>query len=198
MFRISSFFLAVAIIAPFSYSIKVDCSMSETTRCDCIYSPDPPWTMAGTDCRVCRVEGQLMCVLWGSPGTRYGPLCEEQECPNGSSWEDGNNTPGNCHCDWQPKEHERIPCPTPAGDCKCSHVIHHSTETSTSTLPGETCMVCPDTSNGPYRCTEPGNRMNRFGPLCTGPELGLECTGKSCICNWMTTTAGEAWKNETV
>lgn len=65
-------------------------------------------------------------------------------------------------------------------------------------LPSERCTVCPSAGAGdPYLCTETGNMKNSYGPLCMGSEIGPECRGKDCVCNWMATTEGPAWKNET-
>lgn len=104
-------------------ALEVDCSMSDSTRCDCIYSDSPRGSLMGTDCRVCRIDKQLMCVLWGSAGDRYGPLCEKPECPKGFSWRDQKGTPQGCHCDWQPKEHERMPCTRPVNH-PCDSTFH--------------------------------------------------------------------------
>lgn len=109
------------LLLPLATAIEIDCSMSETTRCDCMYAPGQ--ILMGTDCRVCRIDKQLMCVLWYSSGNRYGPLCEPQKCPEGSSWEDGLKTPGGCYCDWQVKEHDRMPCPTPV--CELNNYEYH-------------------------------------------------------------------------
>lgn len=175
--------------------------------------------MSGEDCRVCRIDGSLYCVLWGSAGNMFGPLCDNQTCPPGYSWLDGKNTPERCYCDWQVKQHDRKPCPTtvredrPArssvasipdpscqvGECKCSYDAIKPSGTVTSRLPGETCVICPVAGMGDkgYICTERGNRANGFGPLCIGDELGSQCTGKNgCICNWLMSIDTPGWRVE--
>ncbi|KAF2264519.1 hypothetical protein CC78DRAFT_616681 [Lojkania enalia] len=194
MSSLFSIFALLTMVLQLAVAIENDCSMSDSTRCDCIFNDGPDGTLRGTDCRVCRVgkEMNLYCVLWGSYGQMYGPLCEDNKCV------DGKGTPEGCFCDWQPKEHERVPCPTPAGDCKCEYVLRSPSVTVTSVLPGETCMICPVDMNGSisYQCTEIGNKKNGYGPLCTGPEFGPQCRGNGCFCNWAMTTLGGGWKNE--
>lgn len=76
------------------------------------YSANSTTTLPGTDCRVCRINGDLICHLWGGPSL-YGPLCESKTCPQGKSWLDGPQGCEGCYCDWGIKQHERMPCPTP-------------------------------------------------------------------------------------
>ncbi|KAF2018944.1 hypothetical protein BU24DRAFT_489000 [Aaosphaeria arxii CBS 175.79] len=189
----------MCMLLPLVTARDIDCSMSDSTRCDCIYQNGADNTMGGTDCRVCKVDGNFYCVLWGSPGWMYGPLCDATQCPPGTTWLDGKISPGNCYCDWNVKPHDRYPCPTPAGDCKCSYDDITPSGTTTSTLPGATCVICPEgPAAGGYYCTERGNRANKYGPVCMGNELGPQCTGKGCVCNWMTTMDGPGWRNDTV
>ncbi|ORY15543.1 hypothetical protein BCR34DRAFT_558554 [Clohesyomyces aquaticus] len=155
-------------------AIQVDCSMADTTPCDCIHPTNPNLNLPGTDCRVCRVVGELNCVLWGTNGMRYGPLCEDPTCPP-------YGTSTKCACDWKPKFHERLPCTSPGGECKC-----HPPNTNI-TIPGEKCEVCVEnhTSGDVYWCGEKGNAKNRYGPLCLGEEFSPNCTGKGgCVCFW--------------
>jgi len=85
------------------------------------------------------------------------------------------------------------------GDCKCSFDRITPSGTVTSTLPGATCTVCRGPNGeGPYMCSETGNKKNTYGPVCMGAELGPQCTGRDCVCNWMTTMDGVGWRNETL
>ncbi|KAF2733213.1 hypothetical protein EJ04DRAFT_278240 [Polyplosphaeria fusca] len=146
--------------------------------------------------KVCRVEGLLSCVLMGSGGIRYGPLCEDAHCAPDTC------TPAKCYREWQPKFHERMPCPWPGGDCKCARVYRGPSSTVTASLPGETCKVCPvdpNDGNTKYYCTEAGNKVNKYGPLCMGPNMtGSVCTGEGCFCDWLVTIDSEGWTNGTL
>ncbi|KAF2680086.1 hypothetical protein K458DRAFT_393359 [Lentithecium fluviatile CBS 122367] len=195
-------FTPILAILSTASAVQIDCTMSDTTRCACTHAPTAktPTTLPGTDCRVCTFDLIPLCVLWGSSGTRYGPLCEPSTCAPGKTWLDGKDEGRGCYCDWAPKQLDRELCPTPAGDCKCTHLIYNGTNTTTFSLPGQTCTVCPTTDasgHQTYQCTETGNKKNGYGPLCTGNELGPQCTGKGCVCNWMVTMAGPGWRNET-
>ncbi|KAF1996892.1 hypothetical protein P154DRAFT_579525 [Amniculicola lignicola CBS 123094] len=195
LFSILPFLLLLLLLTPSITAIENDCSMADTTPCDCTFTtpptdlnyPNRTFILPGTDCRVCRVVGQLNCVLWGSSGTRYGPLCEDST----------NTFPAKCISNWKPKVHDRLPCPVPAGDCHCKHI----NSTGTFTLPHEDtlegadfCTVCP--RGDELWCTEAGNKRNGYGPLCSGGRLRPTCEGKGCYCNWMTSLTGSSWRKE--
>lgn len=84
-----------------------------------------------------------------------------------------------------------------AGECKCALTTYNGTQAVTTSLPGSVCTVCVATNKGPYMCTETGNKKNEFGPLCMGADLGPECTGRNCVCNWGPSTEGSGWRNVT-
>lgn len=85
-----------------------------------------------------------------------------------------------------------------AGDCRCNYDSITRSGTAKVRLPGETCTVCAGNEAEGYYCFETGNNAARYGPLCTGAQLGSDCEGKGCMCDWMTMVEGLGWRNDTV